>query len=44
MDLLFADKMQWTRKSLLNIARVGWFSSDRVTAEYIKDIWKVPVL
>ncbi|NLW32652.1 MAG: glycogen/starch/alpha-glucan phosphorylase [Fibrobacter sp.] len=44
VDLLFADKMQWTRKSLLNIARVGWFSSDRVTAEYIKDIWKVPVL
>lgn len=44
VDTLFTDKNLWMKKSLLNIARVGWFSSDRVAAEYIRDIWKVPAL
>src|SRR5262249_33587045 len=32
----------WTRVSMLNIARMAWFSSDRTIGEYAQNIWKVP--
>jgi starch phosphorylase len=35
------DKEGWTKKSILNTARSGKFSSDRAIAEYCDDIWKV---
>jgi starch phosphorylase len=33
----------WSRASILNVARMAWFSSDRTIAEYAEDIWDVPV-
>jgi glycogen phosphorylase len=35
------DRDEWTKKSILNTARSGKFSSDRAIAEYCDDIWKV---
>lgn len=35
------DAETWTRKSILNSARSGKFSSDRAIAEYCEDIWNV---
>ena len=37
----FADPAAWTRMSILNVARMGKFSSDRTIAEYCRDIWNV---
>jgi starch phosphorylase len=37
----YADERAWTRMSILNVARMGKFSSDRTIAEYCRDIWKV---
>ncbi|MDO9243717.1 MAG: glycogen/starch/alpha-glucan phosphorylase [Rhodocyclaceae bacterium] len=37
----YRDTANWTRMSILNVARMGKFSSDRTIAEYCRDIWKV---
>ncbi|ALC90303.1 maltodextrin phosphorylase [Bacillus sp. FJAT-18017] len=35
----FSDKENWQKKSLVNIAKSGFFSSDRTIREYADDIW-----
>jgi starch phosphorylase len=35
------DKPAWMRSSVVNTAKVGWFSSDRTIGEYAKEIWNV---
>ena len=36
----YEDRRAWAAKALVNIAKSGFFSSDRTIAEYDKDIWK----
>ena len=38
-ESLFADRGEWNRKAVLNVARMGRFSSDRSIREYARDIW-----
>lgn len=40
----YQDQEQWSRMSLLNVARCGRFSSDRAIREYNEEIWRVPPL
>ena len=42
VERLWLSTFDWTRTSMLNIARMAWFSSDRTIGEYAQDIWKVP--
>ncbi|MCW8995800.1 MAG: glycogen/starch/alpha-glucan phosphorylase, partial [Psychromonas sp.] len=38
---LYLNTEEWTKKTILNVARVGKFSSDRSIREYAEKIWKV---
>lgn len=40
VDQTFTQKEQWAVKSILNVAHMGKFSSDRTIREYSTDIWK----
>ena len=37
----YEDRDKWKRMMLVNIAKAGFFSSDRTIAEYNRDIWKL---
>ena len=38
----YQDKEQWTKKSIINVAKSGHFSSDRTIRQYASEIWGVP--
>ena len=37
----YEDRLTWAKKMLVNIAKAGFFSSDRTIEQYNKDIWKL---
>ncbi len=38
---LYRNTGEWTKKSILNVARAGKFSSDRSIFQYAENIWKI---
>ncbi len=40
VEQAFVDKERWTKMAILNVARMGKFSSDRTIREYAEQIWK----
>lgn len=40
-SLAYLDAESWSRKSILNVAHMGRFSSDRTVREYAQEIWRV---
>jgi glycogen phosphorylase len=43
VDALWRSPADWWRASILNTARMSWFSSDRAIREYAREIWHVAV-
>ncbi|MCW1873369.1 glycogen phosphorylase [Erwinia sp. INIA-01] len=41
VDKLYRNKGEWTRRALINIANMGYFSSDRTIQEYADEIWGI---
>jgi len=41
VDARWSDPAAWGRSAVLNVANMGWFSSDRTIGEYARDIWNV---
>ncbi|RUY46981.1 glycogen/starch/alpha-glucan phosphorylase [Mesorhizobium sp. M7A.F.Ca.CA.002.07.1.1] len=43
VDAVWRNSPDWYARAIRNVARVGWFSSDRTIRQYAKEIWNVPV-
>ena len=38
-DHMYKNKLEWAKSCLINIAKSGYFSSDRTIEQYVEDIW-----
>ena len=43
-DKLYEDKQKWAKAAIMNIAKSGYFTSDRTIEEYNRDIWHLKKL
>ena len=43
VDMVWRNSPDWYARAIRNVARVGWFSSDRTIRQYAKEIWNIPV-
>src|SRR5690606_23464191 len=41
VDHVWRDSPDWYARAIRNVARMGWFSSDRTIRQYAKEIWNV---
>ena len=41
VDEVYLNQDEWTRRAVLNIANMGYFSSDRTIQEYADEIWHI---
>jgi starch phosphorylase len=41
VDALYVDEEEWSRRAILNVAGMGYFSSDRTIREYAEHVWGV---
>jgi starch phosphorylase len=44
IDALWGTPAAWREKAILNVARMGWFSSDRTIRDYSDEIWGLPTV
>ena len=44
VEELFRKPPEWAEKAILNVARMGWFSSDRTIGEYAEKIWGIEAI
>jgi starch phosphorylase len=39
VDAAYADRRDWLRRAIMNVANMGYFSADRMVREYAKAVW-----
>jgi glycogen phosphorylase len=44
VEQLYQDQQRWSKICLINIAKSGYFSSDRTIKQYAQEIWQLPVI